>query len=157
MNQSQLASVLFAVLGVFIVGSRLPDLVVQAAIVIQWEPALADPPGPISPRVISAFALVAVLVVMLVGVGLIAFRDRIANLLFSSAPGYTPISEFQAIALSVLGMYFVLNSIPGMVWPSGVRWASAVQALLGIGLFFGARNIASVWSRLRAPGPARYE
>lgn len=77
--------------------------------------------------------------------------------LFPAAPGHSPASEVQAAALAVLLVYFVVNSIPGMMWAGGFRWASVVQAFLGIGLFLGARGIAAVWSRLRVPGPARYE
>jgi choline-glycine betaine transporter len=157
MNQRQLASVLFAVLGVFIAATRLPDLLVHAAIVMQWDPAMEYPAGPVSPRAISTFAVVATLLVVMIGLGLVVLRDRIAGRLFPSTPGHTPSSEVQAAALAVLGVYFVVNSIPGIMSVGGVRWASAVQALLGVGLFFGARGIAAFWSRSRAPGPARYE
>jgi hypothetical protein len=106
MNQRQLASVLFAVLGVFMAATRLPDLLVHAAIVMQWDPAMEDPAGPISPRAVSTFAVVATLIVVLMGLGLVVLRDRIADRLFTSAPGHTPSSEVQAVAPAVLGVYF---------------------------------------------------
>lgn len=157
MNQRELASVLFAVLGIFIAATRLPELVLHAAMVIQSNPAIDEPGGPDTPRAVSLLAIVAILIVVFLGLALIVLRDRISGWLFSSARGRGLPPEIQAVALSVLGVYFILDSIPGIMLQGGVRWASVVQALLGTALFLGAHGIAAVWSRLRTPGPARYE
>jgi hypothetical protein len=157
MNQRQLASVLFAVLGIFMAFGRLPDLILHAAIVMHPDPALVDSTASVSPRAISVFAIIAILVVVAVSVGLIALRDRLARRLFAPAPVLAATAEFQAVAFSVLGVFFVLNSIPRIGWPGGVGLASVVQALLGIGLFLGAHSLAAIWARLRPPGPARHE
>jgi hypothetical protein len=103
MDQRQLASVLFAVIGIFIAGSRLPDLLLHASIVAQWDPAMQDAASPVPQFTISIFALVAVLIAVLIGILLVVFRDRLSGFLFSSASGRVEAPEVQAVALSVLG------------------------------------------------------
>ena len=157
MNQRQLASVLLTVLGIFIAATRLPDLVLHAAMVIQSDPTMDEAAGPISMRAVSWFAIIAILIVVFLSLAMVVLRDRISDRLFSSAPSPGQTSGIQAVALSVLGLYFVINSIPGIMWQGGIRWASVFQALLGAGLFFGAHGIAAVWYRLRTVGLAPNE
>lgn len=158
MNQRQLATVLIAVIGIFIAAARLPDLLLHASIVVQWDPAMEDSTSPVPQRSMYIFAFVGLLIAVLIGLLLVALREKISGFLFPSPSGQIEAPEVQAVALSVLGCYFVVHGIHGMMTFGAFRWAGAVQALLGLGLFFGARGVAGLWSSLRAAaGPVRYE
>ncbi len=157
MNQRQLASVLLAVLGIFMAATRLPDLAIHAAMVLQLDPAMEEAAGPFSQRAVSWVAMIAILIVVFLSLALVLLRDRISDWLFSSEPIPSPTSGIQAVALSVLGVYFVISSIPGIMWPGGTRWASVVQAVLGAALFLGAHGTAALWYRLRTAGLAPHE
>lgn len=158
MNQRQLAAALFAVIGIFMAATRLPDLLLHASIVAQWDPAMEDPTSPVPQRSMSIFAFVAHLMGVLIGLLLVMLREKIASLLFSSPSGQIEAPDVQAVALSVLGCYFVIHGIHEMMMFGAFRWAGAVQALLGLGLFLGARGVAGLWSNLRAAaGPVPYE
>ncbi len=60
--------------------------------------------------------------------------------------------DTQAVALSVLGCYFVIESISRLVGRGHIEWSTVTQLVLGVGLFFGARGVARLWATARAPG-----
>lgn len=150
-----MASVLFTAVGVFIAVSRLPEILIYAAVLAQWNPANQDPATPFSQRLVPVTALGGSLVVILVGAGLILLRDRLADRLFS--PGTQPLSarEVQAVAYSVLGCYFAVQGLSGISrfgWSGQLDWAGATQLVLGVALFFGARGLSRLWSLSRSTG-----
>jgi hypothetical protein len=91
----------------------------------------------------------------------------------SEPPGHGP-AQFQAIAFSILGVYFCASAIPSLVYlltriigdgvssgtgspisraegflPSLLHYG--VQILLGIWLFFGSKRLSAWWWQLRHP------
>ena len=145
MDQRQLASVLFAVVGVFIAASRLPDIGFHIAVLAQSNPGYE---GPSQQRMVAHLVLASALPILM-GAALVFFRDRLANRLFP--PGSQPLNapEAQAVALSVLGCYLVVEGLSGVGWKGGINWGAATQLGLGVGLFLGARGVARLWSRER--------
>lgn len=151
MNQRELASVLFAVLGIFIVASRAPEIVIHLASLTQAD--FARPRGAGSQTVLSVAALTASVLTVLMGISLALFRDRIAGRLFPSGTGSLEAPRIQAVAFSILGCYFVVQGLARFL--SAVRfeqldWLGVVQFALGGGLFFGASGLARVWSRINS-------
>jgi hypothetical protein len=147
MNQRQLASVLFAVVGLFIVLFRLPELFAQVALVAQWDRMVADPVGGVDQRAFLVASTVGHLLAILLGMGLVVLRDRLAGALFP-ATGALAARDIHAIALSVLGAFLVVHSLRALAFPGPSRWAGAIQLLLGAGLFLGARRISALWTAL---------
>ena len=149
MDQRQLASVLFAVVGLFIALSRLPDIFLQGAMLAQWDPTMEDPASPVPQRLTVALAFSASLLAVLLGAALVLVRQPLAARLFPSTTGPLDARELQAVALSVLGCYFVVQGAYGALWSGSLRWGAIVQAALGVGLFVGARALAGLWSSWR--------
>jgi hypothetical protein len=148
MNQRQLASVLFAVVGLFIVLFRLPELFAQVALVAQWDRMVADPVGGVDQRAFLVASTVGHLLAVLLGTGLVVFRERLAGVLFPVTGATLAARDVHAVALSVLGAFLVVHSLRALAFPGPSRWAGAVQLILGAGLFLGARRISALWSAL---------
>jgi hypothetical protein len=148
MNQRQLASVLFAVVGLFIVAFRLPEIFVQGAMIAQWDRMVADPAGGVDQRAFLVASTVGHLIAILLGMGLVVLRDRLAGALFPATGAPLAARDIHAIALSVLGAFLVVHSLRALAFPGPSRWAGAVQLILGAGLFLGARRISALWSAL---------
>ncbi len=155
MGQRQLASVLFATIGVFIAVSRLPEIFFHVTLLAQWTPAIEDPADPVSQRLLSIIALSNSLLAVIVGSGLVLVRDRVASRLFPDDTSPLNAREFQAVALSVLGCYFAVQGITRIVWAGQLDWGAATQLALGVGLFFGARGLSKLWSLSRSAGRPR--
>jgi hypothetical protein len=155
MNQRQLASVLFAAIGLFIAASRLPDILVQVAALTSSIPATDPPASPAGQRLVLTFGLISSIVAVLIGTVLIFLGDRLANRLFPS--GYEALTspEVQAVAISVLGCYFAVQGLSRMAWAGYLNWSGVTQLALGVGLFFGARALSKLWSFGRSGGVAR--
>jgi amino acid transporter len=157
MNQRELASVLFAVLGVFIAASRGPEIVVHLASLTQADSGQSREAG--FQTILSIAALAASVLAVLIGISLVFFRDRMASRLFASGTGQLEASRIQAVAFSVLGCYFVVHGLARLL--NAVRfeqldWLGIVQLALGVGLFLGANGLARVWSRISsAQGSAK--
>ena len=150
MTQRQLASVLLAVVGLYLAAFRLPDAFLQGAMLARWDPAAADPSAPVPQRFTLALATTASGFTVLLGLALVILRDRIAARLFAETTGPLSAREFQAVALSVLGCYFVIQGVFNSMWFGALRWAGVVQALLGLALFVGANGLAGLRARVRA-------
>ena len=154
MNQRQFASVLFAVLGVFTAINWLPQIVVAIGLFAQPAETSADH------RAMFASAitlLMGTLIAVLLGMGLVVLRKRLAERLFAPDPGPLAARDAQAVALSVLGCYFALGAIPRLVEVGRfgfgrMEWAPVTQLVLGVGLFFGARGVARLWTAARSAG-----
>ena len=102
MSQRQFASVLFAVLGVFTTINWLPQVVVAIGLFAQ-------------PTRTSITNLVGTLLAVLLGIGLVVMREKLAERLFAADPGPLAARDAQAVALSVLGCYFAIGAIPRLV------------------------------------------
>ena len=142
MSQRQFASVLFAVLGVFTAINWLPQIVVAIGLFAQ-------------PTRTSITVLVSAVLAALLGIGLIVMRERLAERLFTADTGPLAVRDAQAVAFSVLGCYFAIGAIPrllgvGRFGLGRTEWVT--QLVLGVGLFFGARAVARLWSAARSAG-----
>ena len=145
MNQRQFASVLFAVVGVFIAASRLPEILIHIALLAQSGPTDPGSTSPGSQVLLSVTALGATLLAVGIGVTLLLLRDRLAQRFF---PMDTPPLEpggVQTAAFAVLGCYFVVQGLSRMLWAGRFDWGAATQLALGVGLFFGARGLSKLW------------
>lgn len=146
MDQRNLGSVLFAVVGVFIAASRLPEIVIHLAVLLGPTPTFPTPSDLASHRLLSVAVFGASLVGVLIGLGLVFMRDRLAHRLFPSATQPVTAPEFQAVALSVVGCYLAVQGLARMGWAGRFEWSGALQLALGLGLFVGARGISKLWS-----------
>jgi hypothetical protein len=144
MSQRQLASVLFAVLGAFIAISWLPQIVVSIGIVAAGNQA--------APAAYAITLLIGAIIAVLLGIALVLIRVRLAERLFPADTGSFAARDTQAVALSVLGCYFVIESVSRLVGRGRIDWPSVAQLVLGVGLFFGARGLARFWAAARSAG-----
>jgi hypothetical protein len=147
MTQRQLASTLFAVVGFFLAAYRLPDLLLQGAMLAQWQPVSPDPAAAVPQRFVLTLAVAASALSVVLGLALVGLRNRIANRLFSETSLPTAGVQVQAVAFSVLGCYFVIQGLHNTLWFGPVRWAGLVQAVLGLALFFMSNMLAALWTR----------
>jgi len=153
MSQRQFASVLFAVLGVFIAINWLPQIVVAIGLFAQPTETSAGH------QANSAYAitlLIGTLIAVLLAITLVVMRERLAARLFPADTGPLAARDTQAVALSVLGCYFAIGAIPRLVGVGRVGgridWAAVTQLVLGVALFFGARGVARLWAAARSTG-----
>jgi hypothetical protein len=144
MSQRQLASVLFAVLGTFIAISWLPQIIVFIGI-----QAAGDQDAPVAYAITP---VIAAIIAVLLGIVLVLIRVRLAERLFPADTGPLAARDTQAVALSVLGCYFVIESVSWLVRRGRIDWAPITQLVLGVGLFFGARGLARFWAAARSTG-----
>jgi hypothetical protein len=144
MSQRQLASVLFAVLGAFIAISWLPQIVVSIGILAAGNQA--------APAGYAITLLIGAIIAVLLGIALVLVRVRLAERLFPADTGSLAARDTQAVALSVLGCYFVIESFSRLVERGRIDWPSLTQLVLGVGLFFGARGLARLWAAARSAG-----
>lgn len=154
MSQRQLASVLFATVGVFIAALRLPEIVLGIVMMSQWDPVVTDS-DPVA-RWSAVSSLGVLLATVLISVELVLLRDRLANRLFPPEASSAGASELQAVAISVLGCYFAVQGLATLshMWAlSGeLDWAGLTQLVLGVALFFGSRGLSRLWSLARTAG-----
>jgi hypothetical protein len=155
MNQREFASVLFAVVGVFVAATRLPELMIHVGVLVQSSSEIESPFRGISQRGMSTIGLIASLVGVLLGTALILLRGRLAQRLFAAATPPLEAREAQAVALSVLGCYFVVEGVSRFGWAARFDWAAAIQVALGLTLFFGASRLSGFWSLARSAGRPR--
>jgi hypothetical protein len=149
MSQRQLASVLFAVLGVFVAVTWLPQVFLQVGLLSQLKAGTAaDDYG----RVMSITYLISTGIAVLLGFGLVLSRDVLARRLFPSDSQPLVGRDTQAAALSVLGAYFVIVGICRLVARDEIEWSAIVELGLGLWLFLGARGIARLWTFARSAG-----
>jgi hypothetical protein len=149
MTQRQLASVLFAVIGIFIAASRFPEVFMHVAVLTTPDDG---PAAPVSRSLISIMGLIGSLLGLFIGAALVLLSDDLCIRLFP--PTTQPLSwpDVQPVALSVLGCYFAVVGLSRVVWSRGVDWSGATQLVLGLGLFFGARRLSRLWSLGRRAG-----
>lgn len=151
MSQRQLASVLFAVLGVFIAITWLPQVVMSISLVAQSTRASAGDRAEAVTYAITLF--IGTLIAVLLGIALVLMRGRLADRLFAADTGPLAGRDVQAVALSVLGCYFAIGAIPRLVgFGRRIDWAAITQLVLGVALFLGARGVARLWSAARSAG-----
>ncbi len=151
MSQRQLASVLFTVLGIFVAVTRLPQIVLQLGLWAQSSGASAGPTDAYS-AALSITLLISTVMAVLLGIGLVLLRNPLAERLFPVDTPPLAARETQAVALSVLGCYFVIESMRRLVWLGRVDWSAVAQLVLGLGLFLGARGVARFWAFARSAG-----
>jgi len=153
MNQRQLASVLFAVVGVFIAASYLPYIAGQVIFLFSSDAVGQQAPGTASPLLSQLTSIAFLTVGVLISSALVLFRNRLAERLFPAGPLLGG-QEFQAVGLSVLGCYFVIEGISGVfrLRSRTLEWGAVAQVVLGAALFLGARGISRLWSLARTAG-----
>lgn len=156
MGQRQLAAVLFAVVGLFIILSRLPYLFFHVINLFTVEPPMYGYPSRVGRRTILAVGLIAYLLSVGIGAALVFFREKLAAWLFPLESGELVVRDAQAVAFSVLGCYFVVQGIHGSVFPGFNRWAAGIQVVLGAALFLGARGLAGLWASWRSAGTSSF-
>ncbi len=91
-------------------------------------------------------------IAVLLGVGLVLSRDVLARRLFPADSQPLVARDTQAVALSVLGAYFLITGICRLVARGEIEWSAIVQLVLGLSLFLGARGVARLWSFARSAG-----
>lgn len=148
MNQRQLASVLFVVIGVFLAITWIPQLFFQIAFLWKVPADAADAYG----RVVSVTYLIGSGLGLVLAVGLILVREALSRRLFPADGQALTAPELQAVALSVLGVYFVIVGACRFIAGREIEWSAIVQFVFGLGLFVGARAIARFWSFARNVG-----
>jgi len=144
MSQRQLASVLFAVLGAFIAITGLPEILVSIGILAAGVQA--------APIAYAIALLIGAIIAVILGIVLVLIRVRLAERLFPADPGPLPAQDTQAVALSVLGCYFVVASLSRLAGRGRIDWSALTQLVLGVGLFLGARGVARLWAAVRTAG-----
>ncbi len=144
MSQRQLASVLFAVLGAFIAITGVPEIGVSIGILAAGVQAAPIP--------YAIALLIGTIIAFILGIALVLSRGRLAERLFPADTGSLPTRDTQAVALSVLGCYFVVESISRLVGRGRIEWSAVTQLVFGIGWFFGARGVARFWAAVRSAG-----
>ena len=144
MNQRQLASVLFAVLGSFIAITWLPQVAVSIGILRAGDQA--------APRSYAITLLIGAIITVILGIVLVLIHVHLAERLFPADPGPPAAQDTQAVALSVLGCYFVVASISRLVGRGRVDWSAVTQLVLGVALFLGARGVTRLWAAVRTAG-----
>ena len=149
MNQRQLASVLFAVLGVFLAISWLPQVFFQIGTLAQMP---AGTTGEDYAMAVSTTYLASSGIALLLGVALVMSRDWLARRLFPENTQSLTTRETQAVALSVLGAYFVVVGICRFIASTNIEWSAIVEFALGLLLFLGGRGIARLWTFARTAG-----
>ena len=142
MSQRQLASVLFAVLGGFIAITSVPQVVLSIGVLTAGVQA--------APVAYAITFLIGTITSVTLGIVLVLVRVRLAERLFPADTGSLAAGDTQAVALSVLGCYFVIESISRLVGRGHIEWSAVTQLVLGVGLFLGARGVARLWATVRA-------
>jgi cytochrome b subunit of formate dehydrogenase len=155
MNQRQLASVLFAAAGVLIAAFYIPLIPVQVGALTPSVPDNAAPAAPPGQHLVFILGLTSSVLAVLIGTGLVLWRDRLADRLFRPGGHSLSSGDIHAVALSVLGCYFAVHGLSRLAWGWESPWSGAIQLVLGIGLFFGARGLSRLWSAGRSVGVSR--
>jgi len=132
MSQRQLASVLFAVLGVFIAITWLPQLVLSIGVLRAGDQA--------APGSYAIALLVGAIIAVILAIVLVLIRVPLAEGLFSHDSAPLAAQDTQLVALSVLGCYFVVASISRLVGRGRIDWSAVTQLVLGVALFLGPRG-----------------
>jgi hypothetical protein len=148
MNQRQFASVLFAVVGIFVAITRINELIIHIGLITRAD--AVSPVGAITQRYVSAIGIVATLAAMLAGVALILTRDWLAERLFPAEVQAVDMRGAQAAVLSVLGCYFAVHGVARLGWAGQVNWTAVTELVLGVALFFGASGLSGLWLRARS-------
>ena len=144
MSQRQLASVLYAVLGAFIAITWFPQIILAIGFVAARDQA--------APVAYSITLLLGAIIAVLLGMVLVLVRIRLAERLFPADTGSLADRDMHAVALSVLGCYFVIESVSRLVGRGRIDWSSVTQLVLGVGLFLGARGVGRLWAAARSAG-----
>ena len=154
MNSRHGAEIALGVAGVWLIASRLPEIVMTVVISLtqrndgqRW------------------MAMAAVGLTILCAAGLVLLRHRIAAWL---VPTPQPVSGgtatgTQAIAFSVLAVFLVARGVTHFlglamsrsdagVWQIERLATTVVEIAIGVALFVGSRRLAATWESLRTVG-----
>src|SRR5690349_5377352 len=123
MSQRQLASVLFAVVGAFIAITWLPQIVLAIGIVAAGDQA--------APPAYAITLITGAIITVVLGIVLVLIRARLAERLFPGDTGSLAAHDTQAVALSVLGCYFVIASVSRLTGRGRLDWSALTQLVLG--------------------------
>jgi hypothetical protein len=145
MNQRQFASVLFAVTGIFIAASRLPEFVIHMALMYRSASTGPSLSGSDSETLFTVAAFIGTIISVGIGVALLLLRDRLARRLFPASVMSLEAPGMQTVAFSVMGCYFAVQGLYRLGWGYRFDWGAAIQLVLGVALFFGARGLSRLW------------
>jgi hypothetical protein len=168
MSARELTAALLAFLGVYVLWSSMNGSEEIAFYLLRSPERILEP----STRVQGVLAVVYFFLLNIAfGAALILLRNRIATRLFPETPaaGTTiGVSELQAAAFAVLGLYFVVDSLSSVLWnfmrlapdeSVDLLWTRhsgvILRGVLGIALFLGARGAAGAWWLARRAGQSR--
>ncbi|KTE89250.1 hypothetical protein [Desulfitobacterium hafniense] len=165
MNQREIASIGCKLIGIFFIvqGTSLLSLNV-----------------PVTANMIVDYTLINLvysLTTILFGIFLWCFSDKLAKILVKEKNRNRTVglgaNELQRIGFSVLGLYFIGNSLPelvtksaslhtsgyGLPEPTGLRilflGGPITELLIGIGIFLGSQGLVNLLSLIRTAGLKR--
>ena len=155
MNPRNAAEIALGVAAVWLIVSRIPELVMSLAFL---------PAGP--DGLFRWIGVVHAGLVVLCGLGLAHLRRRIASWLVPVAqPDLTgPIAGFQSAAFSVIGVILVADGLSDLFHQLAISTLNVgrpsagplARIAVGLALFVGARGIVAIWQSLRTAGlPSR--
>jgi hypothetical protein len=158
MNPRTAAEVAFGVAGIWLIVSRIPDILLTLA----FSPA--EPGG-----VVRWFGLLHFGLVAECGLGLLLLRHRLAARLVpmpqTALAGSVP--DLQAAAFSVVGLLMAAHGLAELlarlVMSTSIAerssfWRLAtplVQLVVGLAVFVGARGLVTIWRSVRSAGQSR--
>jgi hypothetical protein len=148
-NQRQLASVFFAVAGIFIAASHVSELLFHIGVIAQYAPGTETSSDALDATQISYLAIGAAVSTILIGVALVLLRNRLANRLFATGGESLEVHNAQAAALSVVGCYIFVQGISRLVATRGINGGGVPEIVLGVALFLGGRGLSGLWQRVR--------
>jgi len=173
MNQHQIASLSLKLLGIYAIIEAIP-LLRELSQVFAWRGSTVQmESGPFQTNLILLGILVSFSLLLFLGFFLIFFSNSLAkrmsskNEVISESTELTP-KNIQSIAFSVVGLVMIVIAIPDLVQLAanleGLKSAGseaikkdisigtwvysiglAVQFIIGVLLFLGARGLASCW------------
>jgi hypothetical protein len=162
MTAFKVASLSVGLLGLFVIIKALP--IVQS-LIYALLPKASTGVTVSHPDQYRLYLLINTLITISFGSILIASRRRIGKFLLNEDQPVTGESmglrNYQHLAFSVLGIYFVVHGSAGFFGrllpflSQGDRstsllqlWPAGIELVLGLCLFFGFRGIVWVWERL---------
>ncbi len=145
MSPNQLGATLIGAAGIFIFGSRIPDLGMSLAFFVSDPDAYQG----------LGYGLLGFALAILSGGALVYWRQFLADKLFpATAQTNGPVGEGpESVGFALLGIYFTIRGLARL--PSAELSPLSppvIELILGIALFFGSRGLARLWATLRFAG-----
>jgi hypothetical protein len=180
MSRSEIGSLSLKLMGIFCMVQSFP-LFQQAYFLYGSYRFFGESDN--SPTFVMIGALVPIGLLIALGVILFAFSNQLSDRFMTSHPTNSDDSttrsySLQAIAFSLLGVFFVAKAIPSITqlsinysylgtsdspyvtekmlnsaWAKGAKLA--IQLIIGIALFFGSNGLSRLWLKLQTTRPLK--